>query len=74
MAFNNLHYSCRSGPQDRVHADRFFYIKGSGWFIHLRGDQEMCEGIQVNSGLAGPFDTKLDARVYLGKLIEKLAS
>lgn len=70
MAFNNLQYSCRSGPQDRIHPDRFIYIKESGWFIYLRGDQEFCDGIQVSSGLAGPFDTKVEARVYLKKLID----
>ena len=69
MAYNNLEYTCRSGPQDRVHPDRFTYIEGEGWFIYLRGDQEWCNGIQVNSGIVGPFDSRFEARVYLTKFI-----
>lgn len=71
MAYNQLHYSCRSGPQDRVHPDRFTYIEGQGWFIYLRGDQEHCNNISVSSGIVGPFDTRFQARVYLTKFIRK---
>jgi hypothetical protein len=71
MAYNQLKYSCRSGPQDRIHPDRFTYIEGQGWFIYLRGDQEHCNNISVSSGIVGPFDTRFQARVYLTKFIRK---
>lgn len=71
MFFRNYQYLCRSGPQDRIHSNRYTYITGAGWFLYLRGDQEMCCGVEVNSGLAGPFNTKSDARVYLTKFINR---
>jgi hypothetical protein len=64
-------YLCRSGPQDRIRPDRFTYVKGTGWFVHMRGDQEMCDGIEVSSGIIGPFNTRLDARVYLIKIVRQ---
>lgn len=63
-------YFYRSGAQDRRHARRFFYVKNSGWFVHLRGDQEVFDGIEVNSGLAGPFPTRAEARDYLLRIID----
>ena len=72
MVFSNRRYLCRSGPQDRIHSDRYTYIEGAGWFLYLRGDQEMCDGIEVNSGIAGPFNTRSDAKVYLIKMINHL--
>ena len=71
MFFRNRQYLCRSGAQDRIHADRFTYITGAGWFVYLRGDQESCCGVDVDSGIAGPFDTKSEARAYLAKLLDK---
>jgi len=64
-------YLCRSGPQDRIHPERYTFVKGTGWFVHLRGDQEMCDGIEVSSGIVGPFNTRSDARVYLIKIIRQ---
>jgi hypothetical protein len=71
MLFRNRQYLCRSGPQDRIHHNRYTYITGVGWFVYLRGDQEMCCGVEVSSGLAGPFETKSDARGYLTRFINK---
>ena len=71
MVFSHRQYLCRSGPEDRMHSNRYTHIKGAGWFVYMRGDQEMYDGIQVNSGIAGPFKTKSDARVYLTKFINK---
>jgi len=72
MVFSNRQqYMCRSGPQDRIHTDRYTYVKGTGWFVHMRGDQEMCDGIEVSSGIVGPFNTRTDARFYLIKIIRQ---
>jgi hypothetical protein len=71
MVFHNrYHYYYRSGPQDRRHPGRFTYIRGAGWFVYLRGDQEVLDGIEVNSGIAGPFDTQSDAKRYLNRIIK----
>lgn len=59
----------RSGPEHRRHADRFFQIKGIGWFVYIRDNIEIYDGIEVNAGVAGPFDTKAQARFFLLKHI-----
>ncbi|MGD8783710.1 MAG: hypothetical protein PVG75_04705 [Thioalkalispiraceae bacterium] len=72
MVFSHRYrYLYRSGPQDRQYPGRFTYIKGTGWFVYLRGDLESYEGIEVKSGIAGPFDSRFDARVYLVRLIKQ---
>lgn len=71
MFFRNHQYLCRSGPQDRIHSNRFTYIVGAGWFVYLRGDLEMCCGVEVSSGIAGPFNTRSDAQGYLTRFINK---
>lgn len=72
MVFHNQHYYFyRSGPQDRRQLHRFFYVKRTGWFVHLRGDQELCDGIEVNSGIAGPFESQTQAKRYLARIIQQ---
>lgn len=72
MVFNNRYrYQNRSGAKYRAHPDRYTYIKGAGWFVYLRGDQETLDGIKVDSGIAGPFHSRADAMTYLTKIINK---
>jgi hypothetical protein len=73
MVFSvSYQYLYRSGPQDRTHAQRYAYVKGVGWFLYLRGDLEIYDGIEVDTGIAGPFNSQADARTYLFRLIDQI--
>jgi len=59
----------RGGKQYRSHRQRFFYIKGVGWFVRTRGDIELSEGMELLDGILGPYNTRAKARFQLLKLI-----
>lgn len=59
----------RGGKEYRCHKQRYFYIKQVGWFVRIRGDMEISEGIELFDGVLGPFTTRAKARYQLLKLI-----
>lgn len=61
----------RGGKQYRCHKQRYFYIKQIGWFVRIRGDMEISQGIELFDGVLGPFTTRAKAKFQLLKLIYK---
>ena len=59
----------RAGKEYRVNPSRFFFVKTMGWFVYLRGDTVLNQGLISQDGVAGPFHT-LD---MAGKFIARQA-
>jgi len=59
----------RGGAQYRQHPDRYFEIEEVGWFVRTRGDYEAREGMDVSSGILGPFKSKAVAKYELFKML-----
>jgi hypothetical protein len=59
----------RGGKQYRCNRHRFFYIKQLGWFVRMRGDLEISEGMELVDGIVGPFTTRAKAKYHLLKQI-----
>ncbi|VAX00697.1 hypothetical protein MNBD_GAMMA21-257 [hydrothermal vent metagenome] len=59
----------RGGAKFRHHAERYFYLKKTGWFLHTRGEVVLGEGLELTDGIAGPFRSRAAAKFFLLKLI-----
>lgn len=59
----------RGGEEYRSHQQRYFYIKHLGWFVRIRGDMVISEGLECFDGIVGPFKSRSKARFHLLKLI-----
>jgi hypothetical protein len=59
----------RLGERYRHNPERFVFIAGWGWFVHTRGEYQFHHGIEVQSGVTGPFKTQAHARLYLERFI-----
>ena len=59
----------RGGSKFRHNAERYFYLKQTGWFVRTRGDAVLCEGLELTDGVAGPFRSRAAAKFFLLKLI-----
>lgn len=70
MTFFHQHkHIQRGGAQHRQHPDRYFYIDEVGWFVRTRGDYEIREGIDISSGILGPFRSRAVAKYELFKML-----
>lgn len=59
----------RGGKKYRCNPHRYFYIRKVGWFVRMRGDIEISEGMELFDGILGPFDTRAKAKFQLLKII-----
>lgn len=55
----------RAGKEYRVNHSRFFYVKSMGWFVHMRGDFVLNNGLITQDGVVGPFLSKHSATKFL---------
>ncbi len=47
----------RAGKEYRTNPSRFFFVKTVGWFVYIRGDIVLNQGLISQDGIAGPFHT-----------------
>ena len=61
----------RAGRDFRQNRNRYFYVRRCGWFVLTRGELVSCGGIEMHTGVAGPFEYLSHAEDYLTKLISQ---
>ena len=55
----------RAGMEYRVNRSRFFFVKTMGWFVYIRGDFVLNQGLITQDGVAGPFLSKHTASEFV---------
>lgn len=60
----------RTGKQNRVNSERFFQILNEGWYVFMRNEKVETHRVKSNTGIAGPFKSKLIASEHLKRTVK----